>query len=117
MFVIGGAFMAIEYYEIGSRLSARRKKLNMTQEMLTSLTDISANQISNIENNHCVPTIETIMKLCKALEVTPDYFLLGVKKNADSELFNPISQKIMQCTPKQQKLVYDFVSLLINENY
>ena len=109
--------MDISYDEIGARLSARRRELNITQEVLRNLTDISVNQISNIENNHCVPTIETILKLCKALNVTPDYFLLGIHKDMDSEYSDAISQKALLCTTEQQKLVYDFISLLVNENY
>ena len=109
--------MRIDYSEIGTRVYARRKELNLTQETLTNLTDISTNQISNIENNRSVPTIETILKLCSALNVTPDYFLLVIVKNTDREIYNAISQKALLCTRKQQELVYEFMSLLIKNNY
>jgi transcriptional regulator with XRE-family HTH domain len=109
--------MVIDYNKIGERGAARRKELQMTQEMVTNLTDISTNQLSNIENNHSVPTIETIMKLCGALKVTPDYFLLGIAKETDSDPVKAISQKALLCTEKQQRLVYEFISLLIKENY
>lgn len=109
--------MGNNYNEIGKRIALRRKELQMTQEMLTNLTDISTNQLSNIENNHSVPTIETITKLCEALKVTPDYFLLGIVKDSDDKLVNSIAQKALLCTEKQQKLVYEFISLLIKENY
>lgn len=102
---------------IGARVSARRKELLMTQESLTDLADISTNQLSNIENGHCVPTIETIIKLSNALSVTPDYFLLGVIKDADGDIIKATAEKMQLCTEKQQNLVYEFVSLLINENY
>ena len=115
--LLWGASMEVNYNEIGYRLSARRRELNITQEVLRNLTDISINQISNIENNHCIPTIETILKLCKALNVTPDYFLLGILKDVNSEFSEAISEKALLCTNQQQKLIYDFISLLINENY
>ncbi|MCL1863474.1 MAG: helix-turn-helix domain-containing protein [Defluviitaleaceae bacterium] len=53
-------------YNIGEQISKRRKDLRMTQEAVANLTEISENQISNLENNHCVPTVETILKLCNA---------------------------------------------------
>lgn len=109
--------MEIDYNEIGTRVSARRKALRLTQEAVTNLTDISTNQLSNIENNHCVPTIETILKLCEALKVTPDYFLLGIVKATESEPVKGITQNALLCTDKQRKLIYEFISLLINENY
>ena len=109
--------MEINYKEIGVRVSARRKELGLTQEMVTNITDVSTNQLSNIENSHSVPTIETILKLSDALKVTPDYFLLGIAKGTESEPVKAISQKALLCTEKQQKLICDFISLLIDENY
>jgi transcriptional regulator with XRE-family HTH domain len=109
--------MFIGFNEIGSRISERRKELQLTQEMLTNLTDISTNQLSNIENNRSVPTIETILRLCEALKVTPDYFLLGIVKDANGDSVAAISQKALLCTEKQRKLIYEFISLLIKENY
>ena len=109
--------MQINYDEIGSRIYGRRKELRLTQEAVTNLTDISTNQLSNIENHRSIPTIETILKLCEALRVTPDFFLLGVVKESDTAHINAISQKAMLCNEKQQKLIYEFISLLIKENY
>lgn len=109
--------MEINYSEIGTRIAARRKELNLTQEALTNLTDISTNQLSNLENNRSVPTVETIMKLSEALQVTPDYFLLGIAKDIDGTPLDAIARKALLCTKRQQKLVYEFISLLIQENY
>jgi len=109
--------MEISYKEIGTRISERRKELQLTQEMVTNIADISVNQLSNIENNHSIPTIETILKLCDALKATPDYFLLGIDRQAESDPVRAITEKALLCTEKQQKLVYEFMSLLIQENY
>ena len=109
--------MEINYSEIGTRIVARRKELNLTQEALTNLTDISTNQLSNLENSRSVPTVETIMKLSEALQVTPDYFLLGISKNIDGTPLDAIARKSLLCIERQQKLVYEFITLLIRENY
>jgi len=111
--------MKINYQEIGARIAARRKELHMTQEKLTNKTGVSINQLSNIENSHSIPTIETIIKLSESLKVTPDYFLLGVDrgKDFDDKLVAAITQKAMLCNHKQQKLIGEFISLLIKENY
>jgi transcriptional regulator with XRE-family HTH domain len=105
----------INYSEIGARIAARRKELFLTQEKLTEKIGMSVNQLSNIENSHSVPTVETIIKLSEALKVTPDYFLLGLGKDVDEKSI--IAQKAMLCTKKQLKLISVFISLLINENY
>ncbi|MCL2188846.1 MAG: helix-turn-helix domain-containing protein [Defluviitaleaceae bacterium] len=111
--------MKLNYIEIGARISSRRKELHMTQEKLTEKINMSINQLSNIENSHSLPTIETLMKLCEALRVTPDYFLLGVShgKSTEASSINAITQKALLCTEKQQGLINAFISLLIAENY
>ena len=109
--------ITIDHNKIGQRIAKRRKELKMTQESLTNLIDMSINQLSNIENSHSTPTIETIMKLSHALKVTPDYFLLGIAKDVTSQTLSAIGHKAALCTEKQQQLVYDFIDLLIRENY
>jgi len=109
--------MDINYYEIGGRIAARRKELGLTQEAVTNLTNISTNQLSNLENSHSVPTVESILKLSEALKVTPDYFLLGIVKNVNEEPVSDIAQKSLLCTDKQKRLVSEFISLLVKENY
>jgi len=109
--------MEINYNEIGTRIAERRKELNLTQEALTNLTGISTNQLSNLENSRSVPTVDTIMKLSEALQVTPDYFLLGIAKEIDGAPLNAIARKALLCSERQQKLIYEFISLLIREKY
>jgi transcriptional regulator with XRE-family HTH domain len=106
-------------HSIGEQIAKRRKDLSMTQEAVANLTEISENQISNLENNHCVPTVETILKLCKALKVTPDYFLLGTEheKGSENKIVADITEKSLLCTEKQQKLIREFVLLLAKEDY
>ena len=111
--------MEINYTEIGGRISARRKELSLTQEVLAEKTDMSINQISNIENSKSVPSIETILKLCKVLKTTPNYFLLGINKDDDviEVIASAICKKIMSCTDKQRKMINDIITLIIKENY
>ena len=109
--------MNINYHEIGKRISARRKELKLTQEELTNITEISTNQLSNLENSRSVPTVETILKLSSAMNVTPDYFLLGITKKINSLPVSQIAEKALLCTKKQQNLIIEFISLLLKENY
>ena len=109
--------LIIDLSEIGERIAKRRKELKMTQEALTNFIDMSINQLSNIENSHSVPTIETILKLSHALKVTPDYFLLGISKDTTIETITEIGERAALCTEKQQQLICNFIDLLIKDNY
>lgn len=41
---------------------------------------MSNNYISNIENNCSISSLESIMKICIALDVTPNDVLLGISR-------------------------------------
>ena len=58
---------------IGNKLRKLRKKKKLSQEKLARLADISLNTLTKIESGFAQkPTIQTVVKLAKALEVSLD---------------------------------------------
>lgn len=108
--------MEINYREMGRRIAKRRKLLNLTQEEISEATGLSNNHISNIENSHSIPSIETLMKVCEQLDVTPDYVLLGITKDSNEELVSQINQKLKLCGEKKLKLINNFITYIIDED-
>jgi len=108
--------MEINYKEMGRRIAKRRKSLSLTQEEISEATGLSNNHISNIENSHSIPSIETLMKVCEKLDVTPDYVLLGITKSSNEELVSQIHQKLKLCDEKKLKLINSFITWVIDED-
>ncbi len=106
--------MEIDYKELGERIAKRRKVLNLTQDDVAGATGLSNNHISNIENNHS-PSIETLINICEALDITPDYVLLGIVRHANDSLLSQINQKIKLCDEKKLELVDHFITWVIDE--
>lgn len=71
--------------KIGLRISQRRKELGIRQSELSEKLGITDNHVSNIENGHNPPSLKTFVELCNALDVTPDYLLLGNIKGTAPE--------------------------------
>lgn len=58
---------------IGNNLRKLRKKKGLSQEKLARLADISLNTLTKIESGFAKkPTIQTVVKLAKALNITID---------------------------------------------
>lgn len=57
------------------RLRNRRKELNMTQAQLGEACGISAQEISHFETGRRTPELEMFLKLCNALETSPNMLL------------------------------------------
>ena len=68
--------MSREISQIGKNLKKLRKQKGLSQDRLSKLADVSYNTVIKLEsggiNN---PTIETLQKLAKALEVSVDNLL------------------------------------------
>lgn len=54
---------------IGERLKKARQAKHYTLKDLSARTRISPSYISDIENNRNLPSIETLLQLCEALDV------------------------------------------------
>lgn len=107
--------MAVDYSLIGKRLAEVRKAHKMTQEKLAEKTDLANNYISNIENSRSIPSLETLVKLCEALDITPNDVLLGTSMASDTYMNLELQKKISRCTPKEKRLIDGFIGLLIAE--
>lgn len=107
--------MTIDYSAIGKRIALIRKQNGITQEQLAEKAELSNIYISHIENSRSIPSLETLMKICSALDTTPDELLLGTKQDMENYLQSDIQKKLILCTPKERRMVSRFVDLLLEE--
>lgn len=55
---------------VGMKVQRARKMRNYSQEKLGDKADVSQQHISRIENDEVCPTVDTLLKLAKALDVS-----------------------------------------------
>lgn len=106
--------MYVNYKEFGKRLAARRKELGLKQSQVNEMADLSDKYLSNLERATSVPSIDVLMKLCNALQTTPDYLLLGTTSeyNAD-EYQTHIMQTVKQMNKNQIKLASSLIDWVL----
>lgn len=66
----------MNYIILGSRIRQQRKKMRLTQEQLAELVGISPSFMGHIERGSRVASLETVLAICRALQVTPNALLL-----------------------------------------
>lgn len=70
---------------LAKRLKEVRSEKKMSQEDLADKSDITLSQIARIETAKINPTVSTIFKIARGLEVSPkelfDFELVATKKN------------------------------------
>lgn len=71
------------------------------------------NHISNIENGYTVPSLETLLKICHALDVTPDYLLLGSTKENPSQ---NIIDNLSLCSKSDIETIEKITEIFVQRN-
>ena len=101
----------VDYKELGRRIAARRRELGLKQWQVNEMAGLSDKYLSNIERATSVLSIDVLMKLCAALDTTPDALLLGTETEADSS--KAIVSKIQAMTPEQEKLALSLMDWIL----
>lgn len=60
---------------LGNRIKQQRKLANLTQEKLAEMAGISLSFLGHIEHGTRKASIDTLVKLCNALKISPNILL------------------------------------------
>ena len=96
----------INLLEIGKRITERRKKLGMTQEMLAEKGDLTPQFVSYAESGKRAMRPENVIKVAKALEVSADYLLTGDIVDKDLLI---LSDKMRKLSPEMLSIVENII--------
>lgn len=107
--------MEIDYNLLAKRVSNIRKEKKLTQAQLAEKANLTNNYISNIETHHSIPSLETLVKICNALEVTPNDLLVGTVQTSSEYFVQETFEKFNQCTPRERRLINKFITAIIEE--
>ena len=96
----------INLLEIGKRITERRKKLGMTQEMLAEKGDLTPQFVSYAESGKRAMRHENVIKLANALEVSADYLLTGDIVDKDMLI---LADKLRKLSPEMLRIVENII--------
>ena len=86
---------------IGNRLYALRKRMGMTQAELAEAAGLSDRTYADIERGSVNMRLETLLRICDALYITPDKLL--TEESASPESHQALLlQRLDNCNPKDK---------------
>lgn len=101
---------------IGERITTLRKGKNWSQEELATKIDSSRVMIGKYERNDNLPSIEVIVKLAKAFEVSIDYLLgEGLNASYDKETIKRLDELEKLPTAEKTK-IFEYIDLIIRDH-
>lgn len=99
--------------EMGARLSSCRKKMNLTQEQVAEMLDISLKHYSELERGLTGISVEVLISLSNKLGINIDYLLKGSEKVTSLpqdyvNLYNTFSDEQKAKLYELLKIIADF---------
>ena len=100
---------------IGERITKLRKTKNLSQDELAKQIGSSRVMIGKYERGDNMPSIEVIIKLAKAFEVSIDY-LLGESSNAqyNKEMIKRLDE-VEKLPQSEKERIFHFIDLVIRD--
>lgn len=99
--------------EIGNRLLSVRKKLGLTQYEVAEAAGLSGRTYADIERGTVNMRLETILKICRVLQVTPDD-LLTIQNNDLVSEHEELLAKLKNCSIKEQNTAYRLLAVYLD---
>jgi len=106
----------LDYLKVGIRIKKARIDKKQTQAQLAEQLDLSNNYISSIERGNAIPSLETFIMICNALDVTADMMLTDSVYRTNEYLKNNIAVKLERCSKRNMRIIERFIDLLLEEN-
>ncbi|MDY3079269.1 MAG: helix-turn-helix transcriptional regulator [Oscillospiraceae bacterium] len=101
-----------DIHNIGSRLFAIRKRSGLTQAEMAEKAGISDRAYAGIERGNVNMKLETLLRICNALHITPDEILTD--DNATQAVQQEyLIDRLNNCAPKERDTALRLLSVYL----
>ncbi len=112
--IFGGIIMLVfDFHKIGAKFYTFRKAKGMTQAEVAEAAGLSDRTYADIERGGVNMRIETILRICNVLDITPNDVLT---EESDVPMFdeNDIIKKLGECSPKERETALRILSVYLD---
>ncbi len=104
--------LIFDFRAIGNKLHAIRKRNGMTQAEVAEAAGLSDRTYADIERGTVNMRIETILRICDALHITPDEVLTDDSPSVSARQ-DELWQRLMACSPKDKETALELLSVFL----
>lgn len=104
--------LIFDFRAIGNKLLAIRKKAGLTQAEVAEAANLSDRTYADIERGTVNMRIETVLKICEALQITPDAVLTEDNPNLSAKQSELLAE-LNKCTVQQKETALELLSVYL----
>lgn len=112
--LIGG--VAVELNSIGRNIRKYRLMKKLRQEDLAEKADLSINYVGAIERGEKLPSLETLIVIINALEVTADMILADVIDTGYTVKDSLLAEKLDKLSVEDRTRIYDVIDAMVKHS-
>ena len=105
--------LVFDFHKIGNKLFISRKSLGMTQADVAEKAGLSDRTYADIERGTVNMRIETLLRICEVLHITPDE-ILTEQVDCSSITLEEIVERLNKCTPIQRENSLRILSVFLD---
>ena len=103
----------MELESIGRNIRRYRLKKKLRQEDLAELAGLSINYVGAVERGEKIPSLETLIVLINALEVSADMVLADVVSVGYTVKDSLLAEKLDKLDPEDRRKIYDVIDTMV----
>ena len=104
--------LIFDLHDIGNKLLSVRKHMGMTQAEVAEAAGLSDRTYADIERGTVNMRIETILRICQVLYVTPDEILTQTNSSLVTQQAE-LWERLNQCNPKDRETALQLLSVYL----
>lgn len=112
--------MKVDYVLLGTRIKEQRQRRTLTQQQLAEKVNLTPGFISRIETGNKKPSLEVLLSICVALNITLNNLLVGNQIPQENDYNTDFSELISNFNESERRLILDItkaVCKVIKKNY
>lgn len=97
---------------VGNKLLTIRKRLGLTQTQVAEAAELSDRAYADIERGTVNMRMDTILRICRALHITPDEILTESPDQASLQQ-EELLQRLNACSPREKETALQLLSVYL----
>jgi len=106
--------LIFNFHSIGNKLLAVRRRNGLTQAEVTEKAGLSDRTYADIERGTVNMRIETLLKICGTLNVTPDEILTENSDKTYIPKLEDLLQRLSACSDNEKKTAVSLLEVYLN---
>jgi len=104
--------LIFDFNIIGNKLYSIRKRMGLTQAEVAEAAELSTRTYADIERGSVNMRIETVLRICKVLHITPDEILTADHSTLASKQ-QELWGRLDSCSPKDKETALNLLSVFL----